>query len=42
MQEFGIVNSTTLDLDGICKIDKKKGPVLPAFFLFFYNIHYEK
>ena len=42
MLEFGIVNSITLDLDGICNLDKKKkAGKLPAFFLFFYNRYYE-
>ena len=35
MLEFGIVNSTTLDLDGICKIDKKKGRYYRPFFYSF-------
>ena len=38
MLEFGIANSNTLDLDTNCKVDKKKGRFIPAFFLFFYNM----
>ena len=42
MLEFGIVNSITLDLDGICNLDKKKkAGKLSAFFLFFYNRYHE-
>ena len=40
--EYGIVNSNILDLDISYKIANKEGPVLPAFFLFFYNTNHEK
>ena len=40
MLEFGIVNSITLDLDGICNLDKKRRPVSyrPFFYSFIIDI----